>query len=79
MTVYVAPKTGDAVEIAIALAVNQVHPLSARDHERIRLEPDLHRRKRMPEVLLIEPTEFFGGSLGHRGKILGRPGIVFIS
>ena len=54
VAVHVAPQAGDAVEVAIAVAVEKMHPISAGDHKRLRIEPQFHRRERMPDVLLVE-------------------------
>ena len=54
MAVDVAPERGDAVEVAAALAVDQVGALAALDHQRLFLDPALLLGERVPEVVAIE-------------------------
>ena len=61
MAVHVAPQTRHAVQISIAVAVDQVHSVGVGDHQRLEFVPQLHRREWMPDVLLIELAELLRG------------------
>ena len=54
MAVDVAPERGDAVDVAPALAVDQVAALAALDQQRLFLAPALLLGERVPEVVAIE-------------------------
>ncbi len=71
MPVNVAPQRRDAVQIAPAVRIDQMNPLTRDDHQRLRFQPQLHRRKRMPDVAAIELAEMVG-LIGH---CVGRVGL----
>jgi hypothetical protein len=48
------PKGRHAIEVAVAVAVDEVHPLGIRDDQRLVVEPELHVRERVPDVPLVE-------------------------
>ena len=60
MAVDVAPEAADAVEIAVAVAVDQVHSLGGGDDQRLIRQPLLHVRERMPDILAVELAKGVG-------------------
>ncbi len=54
MPVDVAPQRGDAVDVAPALAVDQLRSLSPLDHQRLFLDPALLLGERVPEMVAVE-------------------------
>jgi hypothetical protein len=54
VAVDVAPERGDAVDVAAAVAADQVRALSSFDHERLFLRPRLLLGERMPEMFVVE-------------------------
>jgi hypothetical protein len=58
MAVDVAPETADAVEITVAVAVDEIHAVGGRDHQRLVVQPQFHVSEGMPEVLFVEFLEF---------------------
>ncbi len=60
VAVDITPEAGNAVEIAVAVAVDQMHSLGGGDDQRIGIEPKAHRSEGMPDVLLVKLAELAG-------------------
>ena len=53
MAVDVAPERADAVDVAVAVPVDQVGALGALDDERLLVQPALLLGERMPEMIVV--------------------------
>ncbi len=59
-----APERGDAVDVAVAVDVDQVAALAALDHQRLFVGPPLLLGERVPDVVVVELRVVSG----HRGR-----------
>jgi hypothetical protein len=64
MAVDVAPERGGAVDVAVAVDVEEVDALAALDHQWLFLAPTLLLGEGVPDELLVEPVE--AGDISHR-------------
>jgi hypothetical protein len=53
VTVYVAPKGRNSVDVFAAFGITKHHAMSGFNNEDVILHPILHLRERMPDVLFI--------------------------
>src|SRR5580704_17889905 len=60
MAVDVAPEAGNAVEISIAVAVDEVHPVRIGDDELLVGEPLPHMGEGMPDMLAVQFPQLAG-------------------
>ena len=61
VAVDVAPQAADAVEIPVAIGVNQMHSLGCGNDQRVVGVPQLVVREWMPDVLPVEIAELVRG------------------
>ena len=60
MAVDVAPERRDAVEIFVAVGVDEIHSFGAGDDQWVGVEPEGHGGEGVPEVLFVQGTKFCG-------------------
>lgn len=71
VTVHVAPQRRGAVDVAVAVDVDEVGALGPLDDDRVLLDPATLLREWVPEVLVVE----LGDAPAHRGPKLGPPAV----
>src|SRR5437870_3167182 len=59
MAVDVAPERRDAVDVGVAVEVEEEAPLGTVDDQRAFLRVGLHRRERMPDVIAVPAFQLF--------------------
>lgn len=71
VSVDVAPERGDAVEVAVALIVDEIKTLSPIDDQRGRLPPLPHRSEGVPDMGVVQRVgrSMFGGRQGHQSRV----------
>ena len=65
----VAPQRRNAIEIPLAVDVDQLETVASADDGKTLIPPRLHRREGMPQVLAIKPPQF---RFGHAGSLAGK-------
>ena len=76
MTVHGDPQRGDAVEVAPAVGVDQVHALGRGDDERVVARPHRVLGERMPDVREVGGDQVRRGTPDHARILAGRPGVA---
>ena len=76
MTVHRHPQRRDAVQVAVAVGVDELEAVRALDDQRVVVQPLLHLRERMPQVGAIEVGEVPGTVCGHVPSVHHKPDIA---
>jgi len=53
MAVHIDPKAGNAVQVPLAVDIDQITSLRPVNDERFFVKPILHLRERMPKIFLV--------------------------
>ena len=75
VAVHGDPQRRDAVEVAAAVGVAEVHPLGAVDHERLVVRPLRVLGEGVPDVRVVAGHEVAGARGEGGGQVVGQPGI----